>query len=95
MIGEIGGDEEEKAATFVQREVRKPMAAFIAGLDRTPGRRTGHAARSSRAARAPQSRSAPPSRLPWCSASPTPRHGHVHACRSATPCPEIVTGKPV
>jgi succinyl-CoA synthetase alpha subunit len=43
LIGEIGGDEEEKAAAFVQREVRKPMAAFIAGRTAPPGRRMGHA----------------------------------------------------
>ena len=43
MIGEIGGDEEEKAAEFCAREVRKPMAAFIAGRTAPPGRRMGHA----------------------------------------------------
>jgi succinyl-CoA synthetase alpha subunit len=43
MIGEIGGDEEEKAAAFVQREVRKPMAAFIAGRSAPEGKRMGHA----------------------------------------------------
>jgi succinyl-CoA synthetase alpha subunit len=43
LIGEIGGDEEERAATFVQREVRKPMASFIAGRTAPPGRRMGHA----------------------------------------------------
>jgi len=43
MIGEIGGEEEEKAAAFVRREVRKPMAAFIAGRTAPPGRRMGHA----------------------------------------------------
>ncbi|HEX9609958.1 MAG TPA: succinate--CoA ligase subunit alpha [Candidatus Limnocylindria bacterium] len=43
MIGEIGGDEEEKAAAFCAREVRKPMAAFIAGRTAPPGRRMGHA----------------------------------------------------
>jgi succinyl-CoA synthetase alpha subunit len=41
MIGEIGGDEEEKAAAFCAREVRKPMAAFIAGRTAPPGRRMG------------------------------------------------------
>jgi succinyl-CoA synthetase alpha subunit len=43
MIGEIGGEEEENAAAFVAREVRKPMAAFIAGRTAPPGRRMGHA----------------------------------------------------
>ena len=43
MIGEIGGDEEEKAAAFIAREVRKPKAAFIAGRTAPPGRRMGHA----------------------------------------------------
>jgi len=43
MIGEIGGDEEEQAAAFCAREVRKPMAAFIAGRTAPPGRRMGHA----------------------------------------------------
>ena len=43
MIGEIGGAEEEKAAAFIAAEVRKPMAAFIAGRTAPPGRRMGHA----------------------------------------------------
>ena len=43
MIGEIGGDEEERAAAFCAREVRKPMAAFIAGRTAPVGRRMGHA----------------------------------------------------
>jgi succinyl-CoA synthetase alpha subunit len=43
MIGEIGGEEEEKAAAFAAREIRKPMAAFIAGRTAPPGRRMGHA----------------------------------------------------
>ncbi len=43
MIGEIGGDEEELAAAFCAAEVRKPIAAFIAGRTAPPGRRMGHA----------------------------------------------------
>ena len=43
LIGEIGGDDEERAAAYCAREVRKPMAAFIAGRTAPPGRRMGHA----------------------------------------------------
>jgi succinyl-CoA synthetase alpha subunit len=43
LIGEIGGDEEERAAAYCAQEVRKPVAAFIAGRTAPPGRRMGHA----------------------------------------------------
>jgi succinyl-CoA synthetase alpha subunit len=43
MVGEIGGDEEEKAARFVQEHVTKPVLSYIAGFTAPPGKTMGHA----------------------------------------------------
>jgi succinyl-CoA synthetase alpha subunit len=43
LMGEIGGDEEEKAAAYIKEHVTKPVAAYIAGRTAPPGRRMGHA----------------------------------------------------
>jgi succinyl-CoA synthetase alpha subunit len=43
MVGEIGGDEEEKAAAFIETEMTKPVVAYIAGFTAPPGKTMGHA----------------------------------------------------
>ncbi len=43
MVGEIGGNEEEKAAEFIANEMSTPVVAYIAGFQAPPGKQMGHA----------------------------------------------------
>jgi succinyl-CoA synthetase alpha subunit len=43
MVGEIGGEEEEKAARYIGAEMTKPVVAYIAGFTAPPGKTMGHA----------------------------------------------------
>jgi len=43
LIGEIGGDDEERAAEYIKAHVTKPVVAYVAGFTAPPGRRMGHA----------------------------------------------------
>jgi succinyl-CoA synthetase alpha subunit len=43
LVGEIGGDAEERAARFVEEKMSKPVVAYIAGFTAPPGKRMGHA----------------------------------------------------
>jgi succinyl-CoA synthetase alpha subunit len=43
LIGEIGGDDEERAAAFIRERMQKPVVGYIAGFTAPPGKRMGHA----------------------------------------------------
>jgi len=43
MIGEIGGDDEERAAAYIAERLSKPVVAYLAGFSAPPGKTMGHA----------------------------------------------------
>lgn len=43
MVGEIGGDEEEKAAEYIAANMKTPVVSYIAGFQAPPGKQMGHA----------------------------------------------------
>jgi succinyl-CoA synthetase alpha subunit len=43
LIGEIGGDDEERAASFIEQHMSTPVIAYVAGFTAPPGKRMGHA----------------------------------------------------
>ena len=43
LVGEIGGDAEERAADFIAEQVSKPVVGYIAGFTAPPGKQMGHA----------------------------------------------------
>jgi succinyl-CoA synthetase alpha subunit len=43
LVGEIGGDAEERAAEYIAEHVTKPVVAYVAGFTAPPGKQMGHA----------------------------------------------------
>ncbi|HEV8563444.1 MAG TPA: succinate--CoA ligase subunit alpha [Actinomycetota bacterium] len=43
LTGEIGGDDEERAAAYIGEHVNKPVVGYVAGFEAPPGKRMGHA----------------------------------------------------
>jgi succinyl-CoA synthetase alpha subunit len=43
MVGEIGGDDEERAAAYIAEQVSTPVVGYIAGFEAPAGKRMGHA----------------------------------------------------
>ena len=66
MCGEIGGDDEERAAEYIGGRVSKPVVAYIAGFTAPPGKTMGHAGAIVSGSRAPRRRKPRRSRRRAC-----------------------------
>jgi succinyl-CoA synthetase alpha subunit len=79
MIGEIGGDAEERAAEFIKANVTKPVVGYVAGFTAPRARRWATPAPSSPARRAPRRPRRRPSRPPASRSARPVRDGRPHA----------------
>ena len=71
MVGEIGGNEEEKAAAFIAEQVSTPVVSYIAGFQAPPGKQMGHAGAIITGSSAPRRARRKPSRPRACGSGPT------------------------
>ena len=85
MVGEIGGDEEEKAARYIESQMTKPVLAYIAGFTAPPGKTMGHAGAIISGSPAPHRRRRTRSRR--AASGSAPRRPRSPSSRPRSPAP--------